>query len=86
MTNAAFGIQPCSQIAREQRWTTGWIAERTGIPRKHVVHAMNGYCRPNNQLREALPRLLNRSLEELFTPEALEPFGSRPASRKPSLL
>jgi transcriptional regulator with XRE-family HTH domain len=66
-----FGRQPGRQAIIDAGWTVVWVADRIGINRGHLRNALTGRCAPSDAVRDRLPTLLNRPLEELFAPELL---------------
>lgn len=70
------GPQPARRILRrDARLSITEAAEQINVRRSHLNSALLGYCAPSEDVRERLPRLIGRPLEELFTPESLaEPY------------
>jgi transcriptional regulator with XRE-family HTH domain len=75
MKPTRFGQQPCRALLREKGWSILQAAQEIGVTYPQLHYAMNGTTRPRPDVRERLPELLGVPLEELFTPEALEPYG-----------
>lgn len=70
-----FGRQPAYDKAKEQSQSFRRLARDGDLNYTHLVNAVNGRCRPNDEVRQRLPHLLNARIWELFTPEVLErPF------------
>jgi transcriptional regulator with XRE-family HTH domain len=55
-----------------ERWTLAAASRKIGVSRAHLAWAMLGRVRPNDRVRRRLPLLLNCSLLDLFTEEAVE--------------
>lgn len=73
-----FGRQPARDILFLARISVADAAKQIGVSRLHLTNALHGWITPCPAVREQLPNLLNRPLEELFTPEVLaRPFWSR---------
>jgi len=72
-----FGVQPGRRVVREmmfhKEWTYGDLAAAIGEPvtRNHLVNCFCGQARPMPEVREMLPRLVGRPIEDLFTDEVL---------------
>jgi hypothetical protein len=66
-----FGPQPVKDILYEQGWSFRRAALAIGVKDFHLYNAISGRTTPSPKARAELPKLLNRPLEELFTPEVL---------------
>lgn len=66
------GTQPVALVLADQRWLVSAAATAIDVNYHHLRNAVGGRCRPNDEVRERLPKLLCVPLEELFHPEALE--------------
>lgn len=69
--SSRYGPQPAREALREERWSISAAARRIGVEDSHLRHAVNGRTVPSPFVRESLSVLLNKSVEDLFTPEAL---------------
>jgi hypothetical protein len=58
------------ELAR-QRWSVTAAALEIGENRSHLRNALLGIVTPCDHVRDELPRLLGKSVDELFTPESL---------------
>ena len=67
----ALGIQPVRAVMKSQRWQVKPLAEEIGVSYMHLYNVVRGVTAPSPQVREALPRILDLPLEELFTGAAL---------------
>lgn len=65
------GLQPARIELARQRWSIRQAAEEIGVLQSHLSHAVTGYCPPSLRVRERLPILLSKSLNELFHADAL---------------
>lgn len=72
-----YGEQPVREVLADERWTLTSAAQQIGVTRDHLRKASLGVYRPSWKVRDELPKLVNRPLEELFTAEAL----TRPYAR-----
>jgi hypothetical protein len=54
-----------------ERWTVAAAARKIDVSYSHLSWAMIGRVRPNDRVRRRLPLLLNCSLLDVFTEEAL---------------
>lgn len=86
--NSRYGRQPVADILRKEcGWSVRFVANKVGVPELHLVNVVHGRSAPSPRVREALPDLVGRPLEELFTPESLAgqylpQFGPGGPSRK----
>lgn len=72
-----FGEQPAKGIIRKRGTSVANVAVEIGVNHSHLNGALNGYVRPNEVVRERLPKLLGKRLDELFNPDVLaEEFGA----------
>lgn len=69
-----FGPQPAHWMLDRERYTIRRAATELGVQYQHLSRALRGYARPDDVVREKLPKLLHQPLEALFTEEALKPF------------
>lgn len=67
-----YGDQPVRLILRERGLNLKILAAATGIGYATLYAAVTGKIRPNAAIREAVPSYLKVTLEECFTPEAIE--------------
>lgn len=69
---------------KEERWTYSALARRINVPRAHLVNVMMGCAHPSTELRERLPVVLGKPIEELLSAESLaKPYtGPRPGRPK----
>jgi hypothetical protein len=75
-----YGIQPGRLVLRRERWTIAGAAREIGVTPAHLKQSLYGVIRPSEQVRRMLPTLLERPIEQLFTPEAIEhPPGEKVA-------
>lgn len=73
-----FGPQPAREVLRQGKHSIALVAGIMGVPESHLLPALYGRIRPNITVREKLPKIVGRPLEELFTAEALSaPPGRR---------
>lgn len=73
------GCQPLADYIARQRWTYVLLADELGVSERHVRNVANGWTRPNCVLRKLLPRLMDATLDDLFTGSAIaEDFATRP--------
>lgn len=79
-----FGDQPARKVLldRELAVTDASLAMDVGYPQ--LFSALRGHTRPSEVIRERLPKYLGLPLESLFTPEALEPIGTRRGRKDPA--
>lgn len=66
-----FGRQPLRDVMHSQRWNVPLLAAEVGVTTGQLGSVCNGRTPPSPHLREALCHVLDRSLADLFTPEAL---------------
>lgn len=66
-----FGRQPISDLMNELGWSGPKLADRIGEHRGHFKLARLGWVHPSDKLRDELPKIFNRPLEDLFTEESL---------------
>lgn len=75
-----FGRQPAYEILKKERWHISLAAHEIGVSHQHLSKAVHGYYRPNDVVREKLPKLVNVPLDQLFTAESLKPYWFQPGS------
>lgn len=62
-----WGLQPARAVLTQERWTVAAAADKIGVDRQHLMHALHGLIVPNPVVRRRLPELLGRPIEDLFT-------------------
>lgn len=65
------GRQPGQAIAYAERWSVSALARKMNVPVRHLYNSFYGWAHPSDEIREQLPVILGRPLEDLFTPESL---------------
>jgi hypothetical protein len=67
-----FGRPPVRDIMYAERWNCATLAAAlTGVTRAHLSNATTGRVPPSRQLREQLPKIFARPLEDLFSADQL---------------
>jgi transcriptional regulator with XRE-family HTH domain len=75
MVPTKYGVQPAKAILFKKKMTAARASREIQVDQKHLTNALTGRVRPRPEVRERLPLLLNVPLEQLFTEQALDPFG-----------
>lgn len=71
-----YAIQPARSIAAEKHITIPELAAALGEDPVHVGNALRGRAYPSQRIRDGLPALLGRPIEELFEADRLAmPYG-----------
>lgn len=71
MVPTRWGTQPSWTFCKQNGVNVSELAAKIGVTYAHLVSAITGRVRPNDRVREQLPKALGVPLERLFTTEVL---------------
>lgn len=71
-TKTKYGRQPIYSVLRRQRWTFAALSRETGVSLRALLLSARGETRPNADIRRLVPPFLGVSLEDLYSPDAIE--------------
>ena len=63
--------QPAREALRDERWSVSRAAAEIGVDPSHLRCCLMATAAPSPEVRERLPKLLGRPLEDLFDADLL---------------